>query len=184
MSSSRCSKRETVPGKTCAPSRSHRHLGQDVGKAEQDAFIEWRARPTSKRDSDWPGWIKYLGPRPGGVTLLSLEGDWMKKTTSQLAREYVESLGIDQVTRPQKRLLKSLAEHYSDRYEITPMDVEVLCNDLLVSRRHLRRMLGDVKKFIEYVPGAGPGNVGKFRFKEDLKGTQRGHKGDIPTHPN
>lgn len=31
---------------------------------EQEAFERWRALPTSRRDSDWPGWVKYLGPRP------------------------------------------------------------------------------------------------------------------------
>lgn len=39
---------------------------------EQQAFVEWRSLPTSKRNSDWPGWVKYLGPRPGAPVLLEI----------------------------------------------------------------------------------------------------------------
>lgn len=31
---------------------------------ERQAYHEWRPLPGSLRDSDWPGWVKYLGPRP------------------------------------------------------------------------------------------------------------------------
>ena len=31
---------------------------------ERQAFDNWRNLATSRRDSDWPGWVKYLGPRP------------------------------------------------------------------------------------------------------------------------
>lgn len=32
--------------------------------AERFAFDEWRAQLQSRRDSDWPGWARYIGSRP------------------------------------------------------------------------------------------------------------------------
>ena len=40
----------------------------------------------------------------------------LKATVSQQAREYVLSLGRDQVTSRQKHVLMAIAENYSDRY--------------------------------------------------------------------
>lgn len=36
--------------------------------SEQQSFFAWRALPTSKRDSDWPGWGKFLGSKPSRIT--------------------------------------------------------------------------------------------------------------------
>lgn len=35
-----------------------------LAEAEQQSFNAWRELPSSRRDSDWPGWARYLGPRP------------------------------------------------------------------------------------------------------------------------
>jgi hypothetical protein len=32
---------------------------------EQEEFERWRLLPSSRRNSDWPGWVRHLGPRPG-----------------------------------------------------------------------------------------------------------------------
>jgi hypothetical protein len=31
---------------------------------ERISLQRWYASPEFTRDSDWPGWVKYLGPRP------------------------------------------------------------------------------------------------------------------------
>jgi hypothetical protein len=31
---------------------------------ERIAKLEWESSADFTRDSDWPGWVKYLGPRP------------------------------------------------------------------------------------------------------------------------
>lgn len=45
-------------------------LFPDLSMEEQNAFHQWRELPTSRRDSDWPGWAKYIGPRPVNLQLM------------------------------------------------------------------------------------------------------------------
>lgn len=82
---------------------------------------------------------------------------------------------------------------------------EDLCEDLLLSPRHLRRILGAIAAtgLIDYIPGSGAGNFSQFRFpymltrgvsspiqipqsdasefrkKNEERGTERGQKEDI-----
>ena len=114
---------------------------------------------------------------------------FVKTAISQQAREYVVSLGRDQVTSRQKHVLMAIAENYSDRYGMTVMDLDSLCEYVLVGRRQIRRILQDLCGFVEYIPGRGSGNFGRFKLRGlaaegDIKGVQRGHKEDISDSPN
>lgn len=38
-----------------------------LSRAERAAKLAWEASDAFTRDSDWPGWYKYLGARPQGA---------------------------------------------------------------------------------------------------------------------
>jgi hypothetical protein len=48
---------------------------QELTPWQRDEFECWSVLPTSKRDSDWPGWVKYtnLRERPAAFVLVVLE---------------------------------------------------------------------------------------------------------------
>jgi hypothetical protein len=33
-------------------------------RSERQAKLDWERSDAFTRDSDWPGWVKHLGPRP------------------------------------------------------------------------------------------------------------------------
>lgn len=39
-------------------------LLQVMPQSERQAYLAWERSDAWTRDSDWPGWVKYLGPRP------------------------------------------------------------------------------------------------------------------------
>lgn len=39
-------------------------LFQRLPQSERQAYLEYERSDGYTRDSDWPGWAKYLGPRP------------------------------------------------------------------------------------------------------------------------
>lgn len=118
------------------------------------------------------------------------EGDGMKPAISQRAHEYVLSLGRDRVTSRQKHVLMAIATNYSDRFGEAVMDLDTLCEYILVTRRRMRDILSALDPLIEYLPGLGAGNFGRFRFrefdtqKEAEKGKERGGKGEVFDTPN
>ena len=38
-----------------------------LSSAEQQAFHAWELSEAFTRTDDWPGWVKYIGPRPGAL---------------------------------------------------------------------------------------------------------------------
>jgi hypothetical protein len=99
---------------------------------------------------------------------------------SQRAVDYVLDPGSDRVTVAQKLLLLAIAEHHSERYGSTNINLDDLCAQVLRTRRHLVRVLKNLDQIIEYKPGVGSGNFSQFRFLElSAKVTERCHKGDI-----
>lgn len=103
-------------------------------------------------------------------------------SVSQRAREYVLSLGRDQVTARQKQVLLAIAEAYSDRYNSANFSNRQLGDDILMGERQLGRVLMalDEKGLISYCPGRGAGNYSFCSFPElkkpDIKATETRHK--------
>lgn len=105
---------------------------------------------------------------------------------SKRAREYVLSLGRDQVTARQKQVLIALADAHLERYNAANFSNAQICEDVLMSDRQLRRVLGllDEKGLISYHPGRGAGNFSHCRFAalsplpETEKRSESGHKED------
>jgi hypothetical protein len=73
----------------------------------------------------------------------------------------------------------AIAEYHNVRYGTANIDLATLCDDILMDRRNLRRMLGSLSAFIDYLPGRGRGNYGQFRFVhliDDKGGSKGGNK--------
>lgn len=51
------------------------HALRELKPWQREEFEQWSVLPTSKRDSDWPGWVKYtnLRARPAPFVLVVLE---------------------------------------------------------------------------------------------------------------
>lgn len=83
---------------------------------------------------------------------------------SERALNYVRSLMREQVTAQQKNLLRIIADHHREQYGAAHVALDTLCDETLIERRNLRRMLHSLSSIVEYLPGAGRGNFGQFRF--------------------
>ncbi len=42
-------------------------------QSERLAYLAWERSEAFTRNSDWPGWVKYLGPRPEAIKSARLE---------------------------------------------------------------------------------------------------------------
>jgi hypothetical protein len=103
---------------------------------------------------------------------------------SEEAREHVLALTRDQVTPRQKHLLAAIAEYHNVRYGTANIDLATLCDDILMDRRNLRRMLASLSAFIDYLPGRGRGNYGQFRFVQLVHVVHQppAHSAPAPAH--
>ena len=87
---------------------------------------------------------------------------------SSEARDYVRDLGPERITSRQKALLFCIADAYSERYNGANLPLESLCDDLMLERRRVQRL---IKLLVEegillYKPGRGAGNFSEFRLPE------------------
>jgi hypothetical protein len=84
---------------------------------------------------------------------------------SNPAEEYALALTRDQVTPRQKDVVKAIARYWTLRHRSANISLETLCEDLLMDRRNLRRMLKKLDWCIEYLPGGGQHNHSHFRLR-------------------
>ena len=84
------------------------------------------------------------------------------------AIDYVRDLGRDRITKAEKALLFWIADAYSDRHNSANLALESLCDEVLLERRWVQRLIKRLVKkgILFHKPGRGAGNFSEFRLPE------------------
>ena len=96
---------------------------------------------------------------------------------SDLARNYVKQLPRSRVTAAQKKFLFFLADYHNVDSGYAWPSMQTLAEDMSITVRQVRNLLRQCQGagLIDWMPGCGAGNFGRFAFvelkaKEELKG--------------
>jgi hypothetical protein len=106
---------------------------------------------------------------------------------SDLARNYVKQLPRSRVTAAQKKFLFFLADYHNVDSGYAWPSMQTLAEDMSITVRQVRNLLRQCQGagLIDWMPGCGAGNFGRFAFvelkaKEELKGEPKAEtKGEI-----